>query len=158
MPHTLQDFLADATQKAAADLEAALLRLPEDKRNWSPEGEARTALDMVAECAILNGTTADMIHTRTFPADFDYAKFGKAKTQLAQDWNALRSLLQENTARAIEAIRTVPDEAVGIEVAMPWGPTTLARIMAYPYWNMGYHEGQINYLASMLGCLTPPNA
>jgi hypothetical protein len=30
---------------------------------------------------------------------------------------------------------------------------TLANIIAYPYWNMSYHEGQVNYIASMLGCL-----
>ncbi len=30
---------------------------------------------------------------------------------------------------------------------------TVAQIASYPYWNMCYHEGQINYIASMLGCL-----
>ena len=30
---------------------------------------------------------------------------------------------------------------------------TLAQVIAYPHWNMSYHEGQINYIASMLGLL-----
>ena len=45
MSNTLQEFLATATQKAADDLDAAFLRLPEEKRAWSPDGKARTALD-----------------------------------------------------------------------------------------------------------------
>jgi hypothetical protein len=27
---------------------------------------------------------------------------------------------------------------------------TLEQIMSYPYWNMCYHEGQVNYIAAML--------
>ena len=33
--NTLQTFLATSIPKATADREAALLRLPADKRNWS---------------------------------------------------------------------------------------------------------------------------
>jgi hypothetical protein len=36
---------------------------------------------------------------------------------------------------------------------MPWGPMTVSQILGYPFWNMCYHEGQINYIASMLGTL-----
>ena len=152
MPNTLQEFLATATQEAATELETALLRLPEDKRNWSPMGVARTALDMVAECAILNDIT-DIVQSRTFPADFDFAALGRAKSELSQDWNALRSVLHENTSRAVAAIPTVPADDLSIEIEMPWGSVTLAQVISYPYWNMSYHTGQINYLASMLGCL-----
>jgi len=36
---------------------------------------------------------------------------------------------------------------------MKAGNQSLAEVMAYPYWNMSYHQGQINYIASLLGCL-----
>ena len=150
MPFTLQEFLVRATENVASELVAALLRLPEDKRNWSPMGKARTALNMVAECAILGGTTVDMIRNRAYPADFDRAAFDREKERLATDWPALQALLQENNAKVIAEIATVPEDALGIEVPMPWGTQTLAEIIAYPYWNMSYHEGQINYIASML--------
>ncbi len=153
MPNTLQEFLAGATQKAADDLKAALLRLPEEKRSWSPMGEARTALDQVAECAMLNGSTANLIQSRTWPKDADMSEFFRAKAELARDESAVLSLLQENTEKVIGVIRSVPDGDLAVEVQMPWGPMTLAQIVAYPYWNMSYHEGQINYIASMLGCL-----
>ena len=152
MPGTLQNFLATATPKAAVVLETALLRLPEDKRDWSAMGNARSAIDMVAEAAMLNDVT-EMVRTRAFPADFDMAEYSRAKAELCQNWDALRSLLHESTARSVETIRTVPDGDLNIEIQMPWGPYTLAQVITYPYWNMSYHEGQINFIASMLGCL-----
>lgn len=150
MSHPLQEFLAGATKKAAADLEAALLRLPEDKRGWSPKGSARTALDQCAECAILNGSTAELIQSRTWKADFDFAAFERSKNELAQDWPALKALLDENTAKVVAAIRAVPDEDLNVAIETPFGMMTLTQILSYPFWNMSYHEGQINYIASLL--------
>ena len=150
---TLQNFLAQATPKATDDLQTALLRLPEDKRNWSADGDARSALDMLAEVALLNGTTAQTLENRNFPDDYDFALYAQDKTELAQDWPALKKMLDENTARVVEAMLSVPDEDISLEVQMPWGAMTLAQLMSYPYWNACYHEGQINFIASMLGCL-----
>ncbi len=148
----LQDFFAHATQKIAADLEAALLRLPEDKREWSPTEKARTALDQVAECALLNGGAADLIHRRSMEG-FDFAEFEAAKARLARDEGAARTLLQENTAKLVAAIHAVPDADLNIEVPLPWGPMTLSEVISHSYGNMRYHEGQINYIASLLDCL-----
>lgn len=150
MSKHLQEFLGRATRKAAADLEAALRRLPDDKRDWSPMGGARTALDMVAECAIMNGSTADLIQTRVFPADFDMAVFQHALTELSRAGNALVLRLHENAAKVAAVIESVEENDLDAEVMLPWGPMTLAQVMAYPYWNMSYHEGQINYVASLL--------
>jgi hypothetical protein len=153
MPKTIQEFLGASTRKAADDLKAALLGLPEDKRGWSAQGDARTPLDLAAECAILNGATAATIEKRAFPSDFMMDDYPRAKAELSKDEDALLALLEENTVKLIEAIRAVPDDALDHEVKMPWGPMALTQIMAYPFWNMSYHEGQTNYIASMLGCL-----
>ncbi len=45
MSNHLQTFFANAAEKAAQDLVTALLRVAEEKRDWSPMGNARTALD-----------------------------------------------------------------------------------------------------------------
>ena len=118
MAGSLQEFLVRATPEAAEELEKALQRLPEDKWRWSPMGQARTALDMAAECAIL-GDVTEMVRTKKFPADFDFAEFGRAKAELAQDWTAVRSLLHENVGKTVAVIPTVPDEDLGIEIPMP---------------------------------------
>jgi hypothetical protein len=152
MSGTFQQFMASAVPAGAKDLITALERLPEDKRGWKAEGKARTALDMVAECATLNGLTADMIISKQFP-EFDYAGFQQAKDDLGADLNALKALLEANSAKVAGIIQNVPDEDLKIVVELPWGPSPLSEVMAYPYWNMKYHEGQINFIASMLGCL-----
>lgn len=150
---TIQEYLAAATQKAVIDLETAVLRVPEDKRTWSAMGDARTALDMAAECALLNESTAELMKTRIWDPNFDFAEFLRVKNDLAADWNAIKTLLAKNTAIAIAAIKEIPDEDLSIEITMPFGTMSLSQIAAYPYWNMSYHEGQINYIASMLGTL-----
>jgi hypothetical protein len=149
----LQDFLADATPKAAESLAAALARVPADRRAWSPEASARTALDQAAECAILNGYMVHLLRTRTMPiSDFGVFFTDKAEA-LASGEDAVLARLRENTVQVAEAIRAVPDEDLSVEVPTPVGTQTLAQVIAYPHWNMTYHEGQINYIASMLGCL-----
>jgi uncharacterized damage-inducible protein DinB len=153
MSGSLQAFLIPATQKAAENLEAAFLRIPEDKRAWKPMDKARTALDQAAEIAILTGHTADLVAGRQWTMGSDFSAYEKAKAELSQDWPGIQALLKTNLAKMVAAIEAVPDADLPASIEMPWGPMTLAEIMAYPYWNMAYHEGQINYIASMLGTL-----
>ncbi len=153
MSLTLQTFLATSATKAAAELVTAYLRLPEDRRAWSPEAKSRTALDQVAECAVLNGYTVTLIQTRVWPSG-GFESFLSAKAEVsALDWESLKALLEENTRKAVAVIGAFPDDELEAEVDLPWGKSSLAEILAFPYWNMTYHQGQITYIASMLGCL-----
>ena len=153
MSTTLQEFFADATLKASEDLAEALLRLPEDKRDWSPEGKGRTALDQAAECALLNGYTVNLLQTRRW-SDNAMETFQRDRDALLpQGWEALHTRLREGAGRFAAAVRAIPDDALTDEIEMPWRTQTVAEIVAYPYWNMTYHLGQINYIASLLGCL-----
>lgn len=149
MSLTLQEFFADATRKAAADLAEALLRLPEDRRGWSAGGGARTALDQVAECALLAGYTAALIQTRTWSTS-DLSEYAsRSEALIAAGWNAMHTLLMENTEKHAAALRALPDNALSEEIEIPSGKQTVAELIAYPYWNMTYHLGQINYIAAL---------
>lgn len=153
MPSTLHDFLSAATQEAAQELVNAYQRIPEDKRRWSPEGKGRTALDQVIECALLNGYTADLIQNRQW-AENAMETFHKEKSEVeGWDWDTLQGKLQEGTKRVIAALQAVPDSDLQDPIQSPWDTRPLAEYLAYPYWNMSYHQGQINYIASLLGCL-----
>jgi uncharacterized damage-inducible protein DinB len=153
---SVQEFLAEATQKADDDLTVALELIPQEKRSWKPTAAARSALDQIAECAILNGSIVNMIENRYGPPAEFMAKFVSVKEALAQDEEAARALLETNTALVIAAIQAVPDEELDTNIPLPWGPKTwgtktLRDICAHPYWNMTYHQGQIVYIASLLG-------
>lgn len=149
----LQEFLAYSAENAATDLEAALLKFPVEKRAWVPADTSRSALDLIAECALLNDSTATVITNRAWPQDYDLDQFVAAKAELVGDWERLRVLLHENTTKIAAVIRVVPAEDFQMAIQLPWRAMPLVEILAYPYWNMTYHLGQINYIASMLGCL-----
>ena len=153
MQTTLQDFLAVATDKTMETLIKSFLKLPEDKRNWSPMGKSRTAINMMAECAIMNRVTISMIHQIAYPTDFDFGAFMGEMAELEKDWTKLEAELRKQTAAVIAAIKTAKSEDLDIVIPMPWGDYTFAEVISYPYWNMSYHDAQICYLASMLGCL-----
>ena len=152
-PQPFRTIWAELTQKAADDLWAAFCRLPHDKRDWKPAETSRTALGLLTECALLNGYTADLIRTHHF-ADTHLTNYGPDTAALAAlETEALGARLQATTAEVAAAIRATPDDAFGLEIVMPWETQTLGKILSYPQWNMTYHLGQINYIASLLGCL-----
>ena len=152
MTTTLQSHLADQTLKAVKDLEEALGRIPEDKLHWSPEPSARSAMSMIAECGLLNDMSR-MLASRSFPKDFDFAAWQGVRDELAKDKEKAVAAMKEGAAKTAEAIRGVSADEMDQTIDLPWGPMTVAQICAYPSWNMAYHEGQINYIASILGTL-----
>ncbi len=90
-------------------------------------------MDQVAECTLLTGYTANLLHTRR--------------------WEEIHPRLLENARRVAAAIAAVPDSDLADEIALPWGKQSVAEMLAYPYWNLTYHLGQVNCIASLLGTL-----
>lgn len=151
MSHSLRTFLVRATEAARKDLCEAAASLPAERRGWAPASKARTALDQLAECAILNGVTAQLIERGTWPEDFPVERYETDKAALvAAGWDAIMERLERSTQQAVEAIGTVPESRLQEQIPMPWGPMTLEQIVSYPYWNMAYHEGQINYIGTLI--------
>lgn len=151
MPGHLQSFLSHATEKAARDLETALRRLPQEKWTWSPGGNARTAIDQVAECALVNSGFAQVIAARAWPDGYSMETFNRDHAALATQPDKALALLEEGAEKLAAAIAGVPDEELLKEVQMAWGPMPLEHMIGHGYWNMSYHEAQINYIAAILG-------
>ena len=153
MTNTQQSFLAVATEQAAAKLAKAFVSLPESKRLWSPAETARPAADQVAECAVINGYMASLLQARRWP-DGQFNLFFAEKAELAaMSWEEVHPRLLESAQRVAAAIAVISDDALMDEIETPWRKQTVAELITYPHWNMIYHEGQINYLASLLGPL-----
>lgn len=151
MSSSLQTFLVRSTDSARKDLCEAAGALPADRRNWSPGGQARTALDQLAECAIMNRVTARLIEDGTWPDDFSDERYEADKRALVEaGWDAILQRLEESTRLAIDAIAATPDDRLQEQLTMPWGPMTLEQIISYPYGNMVYHQGQINFIGSLI--------
>ncbi|MBC8141887.1 MAG: DinB family protein [Armatimonadetes bacterium] len=148
MANPLNDFLSSSTLKATRQLTEAFALLPADKRDWSPGGTARTALDQLAECVATNNYVATQLMNRVAPA-FDTYEADKATAFAAGD--KLPALLLASAERLAEAIQNVPDTDWQIVLETPDGGMVLADVAGLPYWNMSYHEGQVNYILAILG-------
>ncbi len=144
---TLLEQAAKMTAQAAGKIESAMLKMPEEKLTWKPEQGARTILHQIAECACINKMAAGMLATQQMPADFREqldASFAHNDTR-----DKTIASLKEGTALLTAAILAFPAEKLDSEIALPWGSHTLADMVFMPYWNMSYHEGQINYIQTL---------
>lgn len=147
----VQDFIANQTAFCCE----GLIRQAEalgDKAVWAPEG-GRTALDQVAECAIICGHMPDVLKARTMPdftpemiQEFETTKAGLATLEVAS------ALLRENNAKLVDHIRGMSDENLSGTMKF-WGPEpwNAADVADYHRWNMVYHTGQICYMQTLLG-------
>ncbi len=150
MTNEAQSFISETTTKSSAELIEAYMKLPEDKQIWKPADTARTAKNQFSECCLINSYIADLIVTQKFPDDL----FAKYPDELARvenlDNESLIAMLKESANEVNVSIQKVESEALNQEIDLPWGTMKLSAIMAYPSWNMAYHLGQINYIASIV--------
>ena len=57
-------------------------------------GDARTALNQMAECAILNGSTAETVKTKKFAIQGGMQDYFIVRDKLAADWDKCKSLFE----------------------------------------------------------------
>lgn len=145
------ELLIHLTERQVDSLFRAARSLPEDKLDWKPAPDSRSALNQLQEVA----TAID--------------RFWKAQTDRKiewspedyQNWMEERSKitnlddLERRTRESIQRWKTfvegVSEGDLPQPVELPFpGSFTLADVLVYHYWNMSYHEGQINYIRSLL--------
>ncbi|WP_309722931.1 hypothetical protein [Armatimonas sp.] len=121
-----------------------------EKASWSPLDKGRTALNQVAECALITGACTGIIGAKA-ATEIDWAAFAKAQAELEANPEGLLTTLATNTDAFFVALDGLSADDATIEVTMPWGATyTLAGLANVVYWNNTYHEGQINYIQTLL--------
>ncbi len=147
MPLTLQEYIACMTEKKAQELLAAANAVPDDKRNWKPFGTGREVVDLVAECAITNEMSVKLLQERVWDAA---GSEERRNAHAALDTlNKASAKLAKSTAALVAAIRAIPNNQLDLEIVLPEETTTISEDLLHSYWNMAYHEGQINYISSL---------
>jgi hypothetical protein len=147
-------FLASRIRGAGKDLEKAFGKMPADRQTWKPpvEGnEGRDALDQMIECGLLNGWCATSFHNGEAPApDWDVYTVEKAKLDTPE--KALAAFVSGTEALA-SAIESCSATRLAETFIHPFykKETTWAEFADFFYWNMCYHEGQINYIQVLYG-------
>lgn len=120
--------------------------IPEEKFAFCPLGCAKTAKDILAEIANGNIMFADV-----FTGAESDESFGKRVAQ-ASTLADLGELVMESAAAVVDAIDSLDEADLDREVKMPWGATfPLWQAILLPVSHMTYHDGQINYIQTLLG-------
>jgi hypothetical protein len=147
----LQQQAAKMTRHAWEGLMCTAAFVPEEKRDWVPQGKARTLHDILAECAVLPGRWHTFLLGNDPLPPPDREGYERAKAEL-NTLEKIRAAGDAAIARLCEQIEAIPDDRLDEERAMPWGQTmTLADRLFICYWNLTYHDGQVNYLQMLLG-------
>ncbi len=149
MPETLQTVAAERTRKGARNLIRLLHATPAEKRHWKPLGCGRSVIEQVAECILVNRKWALTLRQGSYtrlPAE--------AVQQIeaaCREATQAESLLQESADELAAVILALPDGQLEKPITAPFGTYSVAQCCLLGYWNMVYHEGQINYIQTLYG-------
>ena len=139
----------DALKENIDDGAAALWRnvrpMPEDKLDWRPAAEARTARELLEELVMTADFTADQLRTKKTPEmDFSEKSEPRSLEQLEAAYTAA-------IGKFLAVAEAFPESELRETVELPWGTMSYLQILSYPYWNLMYHYGQISYIQTMYG-------
>lgn len=144
-----QKALADMNRGAAAALAKAAQELGE-KATWKPLDKGRTALDQVQECAGLTRLCARVFEAgEMISISPDGMAQLRAKIDTLETATTYLHTAVEDLGRAIEAF---PAEKLDEKIILPFGTgieKSFAELAMMNYWNMVYHEGQVNYIQTL---------
>jgi len=153
----VSQMLASRLRSAADQLERAIEKMPADKVVWEPEiggFKGRSALDQVLECAYVNGWGASIFKDRNIPP-FDSEDYQREVAKRSSAAEAV-AWLTETTAALSAAIAAFPESQWATMTTNPFTqePQSWAEQADLFYWNMVYHQGQINYIQTLYGDTT----
>ena len=141
--------LRESTERARRLLTNDLKAIAADQTNTCPGGCARTALNIVAECASVNGMIATVLSGGEFQRPSPEAR--EAHLNSFDTPEKALAYLDEQTGRLQAAIETLDVDTLGDEMSPLGRPMTRFGVAALPSWHMMYHDGQLNYIQCLHG-------
>lgn len=148
----IKQAAARMTGNAAENLRINLEAMPADKQVWRPLDAGRSALELVQECAVINGFFASILRDQAVP-DMQWDAY-KAACAALDTADKATEALTANADQLVAAIEAFPEDRLEASVTLPFHEgmvMTFAQIMFAAYWNMTYHTGQIAYIQTLYG-------
>jgi hypothetical protein len=149
-----QEYIVEATRKAAAEAFRYAKVVPADKIDWSPLDKGRSVLDQCRELAMTPTWAAEIIEG--VPMDWSPEAMAAVKQEQSQ-WTTVEVCEAEfnrRLERMVSAFNGVTDEGLKNTKFLPFDggrDFTFAEMMEYPRWNATYHLGQIAYVQILYG-------
>jgi uncharacterized damage-inducible protein DinB len=148
--HLTQEVALNATLRTRDDLARALRALPADRLRWQPGDIAQNALRVVAHCATTNLFFAAALSGAPLP--YRTHEEQEAAVQSCDTLEKAEAFLNRSVTAVCDVIVSLPESRLSEPMVMPWGERIpLAQGLLSPSYHMQYHEGQLNYLQTLLG-------
>lgn len=137
------EFVAGTATWAAKNLAYNLDFIPDDKLNWKPSPEAKSALEIVNHTA---GAFRGFIPVLS-GGEWAMPDASQAATDRA---SAKKSIIEaaEEYAAAVQKINRAD---LGNMIQLPFGQMPLFRVASMPLVDVLHHHGQIAYIQTALG-------
>jgi len=142
--------------KYGTEHEAALIvkdtsYIPEEKFAFCPMGCAKTVEGILKEVAGTNARIAASLRGEDPASSASYLQFEKRVGE-ASGLDVLGRLVIESGDLVCRAIDGIPEADLDKPVKMPWGAMFPASAAIFlPASHMSYHDGQVNYIQTLLG-------
>jgi len=133
--------VARLAEWAGPDLAYNLDFIPEDRLNWKPAPESKSALECAAEAAFLMKSMIPVLAGAAWTRS-EHAPPSKAEVQ-----ETLRTAAKDYAA----GLRAIPVERLGEVVSMPFGDMPLGQLAGFAVVDVIHHRGQVCYLQTLLG-------
>ncbi len=156
---TIQQQASRMTQEALKSLFSAARHMPEDKRDWTVMGEARSVHALLHECALTTPFYAAAARGRmrefaTLVPDAETQALWRKRSEASRGLEGMEAVARETFAELCQALEAVPDARLSEVQPHPMDSdrqVTTADLLFLAYWNLVYHTGQINYIQTLLG-------
>ena len=145
---SIKDIAKGATIQQAELIVKDTKHIPEEKFCFCPMGCAKTARQVLAEVAGTNARIAAAIRGEDPATAGGFVE----KVEQASTLEALGVLVRESAKIVCDAIDSLSEADLDEQLKMPWGASFPAwQAILLPVSHMTYHDGQINYIQTLLG-------
>ena len=135
---------AELLKDGADNLWRAVNAMPAEKLDWRPAADARTAREVLEEIVSVNPYIIGLLKEQKNPAEME-------QPELSKDMDELEKLHRRLLVDLSKAIADFPADKLHDTIDLPWGNQSFLQVIAYSYWNLMYHYGQIAYIQTMYG-------
>lgn len=149
----IQDYMIDATKKAAEEAFKYANAVPADKVEWAPEG-ARSTLSLCQELALCPKWAEDLIDGIAPEWSEETMKAIQEEQASYTTVEACEAECNKRLQALFKQFQGLSDERLKETMWLPFDggrDFTVQEMMEYPRWNFTYHLGQIAYIQTMLG-------
>jgi hypothetical protein len=127
--------------------------VPDDKLDFKPADSCKSAVQIIAHCAVSNHNFISIIKGEMEGDPKERFAESKRKEEGITSKDAALASLDESVQAVSDALDTITDENIGIDIPTPFFTAPMMFWMYLPARHMDNHASQIDYIQTIWGDL-----